>query len=97
MFQTGSWTSIEELEDSININELHRLFWAQQRKEHRERQFLAAMQGVELPPFDDPDYKDVPSFEEVTERAKQRQRELYGKSAYSNNDLTSMCFEVETI
>lgn len=95
VFEIGSWSSLQELEDSITLHELHRLFLAQQRKEYREKRFLAALNGVEMPEYDDPDYKDVPTFSEVTERAKQRQMEFFGKAASTGqNDLTASCFDI---
>lgn len=78
VFQLGSWKSIEELEDSVNLEELHRLVMAQRRKEHEERAFAAAMKGVELEPFNDPDYADVRTPEEIKEAAMKRRAEFFG-------------------
>lgn len=44
----GHWKNYDELESSLSLDELMATLNASRDKEHRERKFLAAMQGVEL-------------------------------------------------
>jgi len=83
VFTLGNWKSIEELEDSVTLEELHRLFLAQQRREYRERAFAASLQGVELPAYDDPDYEDVTTFDELKQRVAARQAEAMGGKKFN--------------
>lgn len=43
------------MEEHLTIDELHRLFMTKQRIDHEEKRFTAALKGVEMPPFEDPD------------------------------------------
>ena len=92
VFQIGSWHSLDELEDSVTLEELHRLFVSQQRRDHQQRQFAAALKGIEIDPFDDPDNKEATSFEDVQDRAKKRREEFLGiaPSAGSEDGIGSM-------
>lgn len=69
---------MDELEDNLNMEELHRHFTTLRRQEHEQRMFAAAMKGVEMKPFDDPDMADVKSAEEVKENAMRRRAEFLG-------------------
>jgi hypothetical protein len=44
----GHWKNYDELESNLSLDELMATLNASRDKEHRERKFLAAMQGVEL-------------------------------------------------
>lgn len=95
VFQLGSWKSLNELEDNVTLDELHRLFTAQQKAEHAQRSFAAALKGVEMDPFRDPDLEDVPTFDEVAERAAKRRAEfLGGKVDNSNSTGLESMFEI---
>lgn len=44
----GHWKNYDELEENLSIEELILTLKASRDREHRERKFLAAMQGVDL-------------------------------------------------
>ena len=48
VFLLGQWKNYDELEGSLCVEELIAILNAIRDKEHRERVFLAAMQGVDL-------------------------------------------------
>lgn len=60
------------------MEELHRHFITLRRQEHEQRTFMAAMKGVEMKPFEDPDMEDVVSAEQVKENAMRRRAEFLG-------------------
>lgn len=90
----GSWRSVDELEESITLEELHRLFLTQQRIEYNAKAFSAALKGVQLDPYDDPDYEDVTTFAELQERVAVKQREALGVGS-SHPELEAMGLMVE--
>lgn len=77
------------------MEELHRLFMAQRRKDHEEKVFAAAMKGVELPPFNDPDYEDVKTPEEIKENAMRRRAEYLGLAQDEENPDSEFGYEME--
>lgn len=85
---------MNELEDYVTLEELHRLFTTQQKKEHSQRQFAAALKGVEMEPFDDPDLEDVTTFEEITERAAKRRAEFLGEKVESSSAGLESMFDI---
>lgn len=95
MLSHGPWKSIEELEDNVTLQELHRLYLARHRAEYNDKIFLAALQGVEMPPYNDPDYEDVPSFEDIKKRAEQRKQELLGGKTATQAELEELGIMVE--
>lgn len=90
----GAWKSVEELECSITLEELHRLFLTQQRIEYSKKSFDAALKGVQLDPYDDPDYEDVTTFEQLQERVAAKQREAFGGGS-SHPELEALGLTVE--
>lgn len=48
MFLLGHWKNFEELEEALSINELSAILDAMRDRDNRNRQFQAAMQGVDL-------------------------------------------------
>lgn len=93
-YSVGTWKSIDDLQDSITLEELHRLFLTQQRIEYSRKQFDAALQGVTLDPYDDPDYADATTFEELKERVAAKQREAFGGGS-SHPEFEAMGLAVE--
>lgn len=66
---------MEELEDSISIDELHRFYISKQREDYEQKRFLAAMQGVKMEEFRDPDeVSENSDFESVKKRAEVKRR-----------------------
>lgn len=61
----GGWKSLQEMEDTLTMEELYLIVDAQFRKEHREHKFLAAMQGVDLD-----EGKAEAEFEDIKRRAQ---------------------------
>lgn len=91
----GTWKSIDELEDSITLQELHRLYLAAHRKEYNDKIFLAALQGVKMEPYDDPDYSENTKFEDVKRRAEERRAELFGGKSSNDLEIEDMGFAIE--
>jgi hypothetical protein len=48
VFLLGHWKNYDELESNLSLDELMATLNASRDKEHRERKFLAAMQGVDI-------------------------------------------------
>ena len=44
----GHWKNYDELESNLSLDELMATLSASRDREHRERKFLAAMQGIDL-------------------------------------------------
>lgn len=44
----GTWKNIEELEDSLNLDELRSIIDAGREREHRHHKFMAAIKGIDL-------------------------------------------------
>ena len=44
----GHWKNYDELESNLSLDELMATLTAARDREHRERKFLAAMQGIDL-------------------------------------------------
>lgn len=65
----GPWKSTEEVEENLCLSELTELLKVHAEREYQERKFMAALKGIELP---DPEAENVPTFEEVQERAKRK-------------------------
>lgn len=73
--QLGIWKSVEELEDSVSIDELHRFYVMKQKEDYENKRFLAAIQGVKMDPYQDPDEgKEVSDFEALKRRADAKRR-----------------------
>lgn len=90
----GSWKSIDELENNITLEELHRMFLTQQRIDYSKKTFDAALQGVQLDPYDDPDYAGATTFDELKERVAAKQREAFGGGS-SHPELEALGLAVE--
>lgn len=63
----GIWKNIEELEDSINIDELHMILKAGRDREERQNRFAAALKGINLD-----EGKEDEAYAAVERRAKAR-------------------------
>lgn len=44
----GGWKSLQEMEDTLTLEELYLIIDAQYRAQHANRRFMAAMQGVDI-------------------------------------------------
>ena len=68
----GDWKSLQEMEDTLTLEELYLIVDAQHRAEHRHNKFMAAIQGVDI---------DEGKADESFDRVKQRaEAALAGKS-----------------
>lgn len=67
----GHWKNIEELENSLCLQEMQAILEANQRQEFQRQKFAAALKGVELP---DPEAEGVTSFDDVKRRAEAKLR-----------------------
>lgn len=65
----GKWKNFEELEESVNIDELNLLVKAIYERERRGHKFFAAMKGIKL---DDPEEDVQTRFERAQFRAEAR-------------------------
>ena len=79
----GIWKNFEDLEDSLSMPELTEFLVAKHRKEHSERQFLAAMQGQDIGDFQTTGKKQS-TFEDIKARA------FSGGAAKVANDILSL-------
>jgi len=70
----GIWRNVEELEDSINLDELQAILTAARDREHRRNKFFAAMKGIDL---DESETDSTNKFDEVQRRVEAK---LTGKS-----------------
>lgn len=91
----GSWKSIDELEENISLQELHRLYLTVQRTSYNDKMFRAALEGVKMEPYEDPDYADVTTFEELKQRVAAKQHEASGGMVSSYPEYEEMGFSVE--
>ena len=62
----GHWKNIEELELSLNVDELNAILEASRKQEEARQRFAAALKGIKL---DDEQPKDE-SFESVKRKAQ---------------------------
>lgn len=62
------------MEDHLTVDELHRLFVTKQKIDHEDRRFTAALKGVEMDPYVDPDDEGKTELEEVNRRADIKRR-----------------------
>lgn len=95
----GLWKNIQDLEDSLNLEELELIVKAARDKEHREQAFLAALKGIDI----DADNENTETPEERLERIKRRaeakaagmtEEEIDRKAEYE--ELSGFGIEVET-
>jgi hypothetical protein len=56
----GHWKNYDELESNLSLDELMATLNAARDREHRERKFLAAMQGIDLD--EDKEPEDITSL-----------------------------------
>jgi hypothetical protein len=71
----GMWKNIEELEECLNLPELEKILKASRDKEHEQRKFAAALEGINLDEASESENKE--RFEAVQRRVAAR---LSGKS-----------------
>lgn len=87
----GIWKNIEELEESLSIDELKAIVKASREKEHRANKFAAALKGINIDEGSQNTAKE--KFEEVQRRV---QAKLYGKSeAALEMDELGLDIEIE--
>lgn len=86
----GIWKNVEDLEESLNLEELEAIVLAARDREDRNNRFMAAIQGIDL----DAGTKDTQSkFEEVQRRVEAK---LTGKSEQSLElDMFGLDIEIE--
>ena len=88
----GIWKNVEELEENISLPELTSILQSNAEQEYSDRKFTAALKGIELP---DPNAAEVPTFEEIQERAK---RKIYAQRTGKSEEeveLALMGFDYE--
>ena len=78
------------MEEHLTIDELHRLFVTKQRIDHEEKRFTAALKGVEIAPFEDPDEQKT-DLAEVNRRAEiKRKLIMQGKNPNNYANIEEM-------
>lgn len=86
---------MDELEEHISLQELHRLYLTVQRNSYNDKMFKAALEGIKMEPYEDPDYEDVTTFEELKQRVAAKQHEASGGRVSSYPEYEDMGFAVE--
>lgn len=71
----GSWKNIQDLEESLCLDELEAVVRAAREREHRNHKFLAALKGVDI----DEDKKESPK-DRVEEMKKKIAARRAGKT-----------------
>lgn len=95
VFTLGSWKSIEELEDHLTIDELHRLFVTKQKLDHEAKRFTAALKGVEMDAYVDPDDGEKTELDDINRRADIKRRLIMqGKNPDNYANIEEMENEV---
>jgi hypothetical protein len=64
----GIWKNVEDLENSISLDELEVILKASHDREHRQNKFAAALKGINLDEADKESIKE--RFDEVKRRAE---------------------------
>lgn len=83
------WKNIEDLEDSLNLEELKLILQSSREKELRSQKFFAALKGIDL---DKQETKDAEQrFLEVQQRVEARLNGI-DEQVY---EMNSLGFEVE--
>lgn len=91
MFALGSWKSIDEMEDNLTVDELHRLFVTKQKIDHESRRFTAALKGVEMDPYVDPDDEEKTELDDINRRADIKRRLIMqGKNPNNYDNIEEM-------
>lgn len=80
----GIWKDYQELEDSICMPELVSILVAKREKDHEDRKFLAAIQGIDL----DKDSQQEQSTGDAWENLKARV--FSGGAAVDSSDIISL-------
>lgn len=91
MLLLGNWKNIEELEDSLNLDELRLIIEASRERELRQQKFMAAINGIDL---------DKAEVEKAQERFREVQERAQAKLRGDNRSeeqigLGSLGFEIE--
>lgn len=87
----GKWKSIDELEESISLQELTFILDHKRKAEQSQRKFLAAIQGIDLDKHDkDPVQERI---EEVKRRAAVR---TIGEHEVERQEYAELGFGFET-
>lgn len=68
MLLLGIWRNVEDLEDALSLPELEVILTAARKKEERNQEFLAAIQGIDLHSNEKNDAKE--RFDEVQRRVE---------------------------
>ena len=66
VFLLGHWKNYSDLEENLSMPELIQTLQSMNKREEKERRFLAGLQGVNL---DSDEEKEGPSFEDIRRRA----------------------------
>ena len=95
---TGRWKNIEELEESLTLEELELIVKSSREKEHRLMKFYAAFKGVNIDEEEKEDVQD--RFERAQRRAEARLAGLTEEEIEQAEEQSSFAdfgLEVETI
>lgn len=91
-FQLGNWRNFDDLEESLNLPELMLIIKKMREKDHRDKKFLAAMQGIDLDKGQNSEVQK--RIKEVEARAAAR---LTGdENALEKAEYADMGFEFQT-
>lgn len=89
----GIWKNVEELEESLCLEELELIIKKAREKEQREQKFMAALKGIDL---DSSQEDNQERFEKVQKRA---QAILQNKSAdeVERDDFAELGLDIEVV
>lgn len=88
----GIWKNFDELEESLSLPELDMIIKHKREKEHRDKQFAAAIQGIDI---DKGAKSEVQRrIEEVKRRAEIKQR---GEETVQQEEFADLGFGYQTV
>lgn len=89
VFLLGIFKNYDDLEENLSMPELIATLEAHEKEKFKDRQFMAAMQGVELnDPFD-----DAPSLEDIKKRVASKSLNLAPDDAVVLKDDIGLGYE----
>ncbi len=90
VFLLGIFKNYDELEDNLSMPELLATIEAHEKEKFKDRQFIAATQGVEL---DDP-FDNAPSLDDIKKRVAAKSTGIAPDDAVLLSDDIGLGYEV---
>lgn len=80
----GIWKDFQELEDNLSMPELVSILVAKREKDHEDRKFLAAIQGIDLDKDQEQEERDGNAWENLKAKV------FSGGNAVDSSDIVSL-------